>query len=522
MGRLTHAGNGRVPWTLRQRAQARHLFPGGIGRSVDFRACKALRQQAVGQDGRVAQHVEPGKMVAAVQRTLPNVGQGSGQGQLRDARAVPECPRANAGQRLGQLHLRDVRAIPEGFIPNGGDGAEHLHIRHAAVGKGLCANGGKPAAVVGVEGTDGLIALEHAVAQGGDINIVIDRPDGQVGLAAVIRRPYAACNRCNIGLIDGALRHAGGFGIVDPHSAVGALVAQHGFIGTAVLLRAVPGQIQVGHIGFGKRVRCNVDGRIEVKHQVIQRGLGKGAGADGFQAAAQVQLLTPCILKCAFTDGSDGAGQGQDGFHVILERPRADFLQALAPVDPQGLRVVERFVADGFQRGGEAHIGDVAGILERARLNALQPLGEHHAIDGIIALECLRANGLHRHAADGRGNLHIGVILPVAGDRAGGRVKGEPVLGVLLFGNHGVFAAGLQMIRRAVGIPQRRRVGGQLIVRHIDGVVLRQHGEAPVPADEQGACTLEADFPQICTGADSSVHDADAGWNGQAGQRAAA
>ena len=372
--------------------------------------------------------------------------------------------------------------------------------------------------MVGIEGTDGLVALEHAVAQGSDIDIVIDCPNGQIGLAAVIFRPDAASNRGDIGPVDGLLRYAAGNGIVDPHSAVGALVAQHGFIGAAVLLRAVPGQIQVGHIGFGKRVRRNVDGLVEIKHQVIQRGFGKGAGADGFQAAAQVQLLTPCILKCAFTDGSDGAGQGQDGFHIILERPRADFLQALAPVDPQGLRVVERFVADGFQRGGEADIDDVAGILERTCLNALQPLGEHHAIDGIIALECLWANGLHRHAADGCGDFHIGVILPVAGDRAGGRVKGEPVLGVLLFGNHGVFAAGLQMLRRAVGVLQRRRVGFQLIVRHIDGVVLRHHGEAPVRADEQGACTLEADFPQICTGADSSVHDTDAGWNGQAGQ----
>ena len=160
-------------------------------------------------------------------------------------------------------------------------------------------------------------------------------------------------------------------------------------------------------------------------------------------------------------------------------------------------------------------------MLERARLNALQTFGKNDAIDGIIAPERLRADGFHCHAADGRGNFHIGVIFPVAGDGAGSRVEDEPVLVASLFGNDGVFAAGLQMLRRVVGILQRRGIGGQLIVRHIDRVIRRHHGEAPVTADEQGACALEADFLQVCAGTEGSVHNADAGWNGQAGQRVA-
>ena len=375
--------------------------------------------------------------------------------------------------------------------------------------------------MVGIEGADGLIALEQAVAQGSDLDIIINRPDGQILLIAVIRRPHAVFNGRDLRLIDRFLRHAGGNGVVDPDRAVRALILQHRRIGVAVFKGAVPGQIQVGDIGIRKRVRRNVDRLIEVKHQVIQRSFRKGARADVLQLAAQVQFLAPGALKRFLADGSDGGGQGQDVGMVVHKRPRADFLQALAPVDPVDLRVHERVVPDLPEAGGEANIGQVARVLKRPRPDALQALGEEDDIHRVVARKGAFADGLHRHAADALGDLHVGVVFRVAGDRAGLGVKGKPVPLVLLFARRGVFAAGLQVSRRVERVGQRLRVGLQLVVGHVDHIVVAQPVKAPVDIQEDRACALEGDLLQVFTGAERAVNDPHAGRNGQAGQRVA-
>ena len=520
VGRLAHAGHRRIPGAMGQLAQQPHLLVRGVGRGVDLRMGEAFRQQIFGQDRRVAQHGELGEVLAAVQRALADGGQGGGQGQLGDAGAAPEGARADGGQGFGQGQRCDVRAVAEGLLADGGDGREHLHICHAAVGEGFPADGGEPAAVVGIEGADGLIALEQAVAQGGDRNVVIVRPHGQILLIAVIRLPHAVFDGCDLGLVDRILRHTAAFRVVDPDGAVRALIPEQRGIGVAVLDAAVPGQVKVGNLGVGKCIRRDVNQLMEIKHDVIQRAIGKGTRTDAFHLAAQVQLLAPRALEGALADGSDRGGQHQDAFAAILERPRADFLQALAPVDLADLGVEEGVVADGFQRGGKFDVAQAAGVLERAGFNARQALGEDDAVHGVIAPEGVLADGLHRHAADGRRNLNKGMILLVAGDGASGSVKDEPVLAALR-GEEGVFAAGAEMLRRAVGLRQGGGVGVELIVGHIDHIVAAQPVKAPVGVQEERAGALEGDFLQVFTGVERAVHNADAGGNGQAGQRIA-
>ena len=543
--RLALAGNGIVPGATDQCGQLPHLRAGGIGGDVDFiDACQHIGH-VLRQNGRVAAHGELLQPCAALQSAGTDAGQGSGQGQFRDAGAALERAGADGGQRFGQGQLRDagaafqsaradggqrfgqgqfgdVCAVAEGLVADFGDGAEQLHVFHAAVGEGLRADGGEPAAVVGIEGADGLIALEQAVAQCGDFDLIVDCPHSQVGLAAVVDRPHAVFDGGDFRLVHREFRHAGAVGVVDPHGTVGALVLQQLCVGVAVFKGAVPGQIQVGHIRFDERIRRDVDGRVEVEDQVVQRGAREGAGADGLHIAAQVQLLAPGALEGAFADGLHRFGEGEDGRLVVLERPRTDLLQTLAPVNPADLRAEERVVADGLQRGGELHIGETAGVRECARVDALQAFGEHDAIDGIVAPEGVFGDGLHRHAADGLRDFHVGVILAIAGDRAGGCVEHKPILIVFLFGDGSALAAGLEVVRRAIGILQRGRVGVQLVVGHVDHIILRHHEEAPFRADEHRAGALKADLFQICAVGEGAFHDAHAGRNGHAGQRVAA
>ena len=372
-----------------------------------------------------------------------------------------------------------------------------------------------------VEGTDRLIALEHAVAQRGDVDVVIIRPHGQILLISIIYLPYAIFNGRYIDFVDRILRHAAADGVVDPHRAVRALILEQRGIRVAVFDAAVPRQIQVGDAGIHKRIRRDVDHLIEIKHEIIQPRIGKGARADGFHAAAQVQFLTPCAFKRALSDGFDRRRERQNALLAVPERPRADFLQALVPVDQVDLGVKERIVADGFERGGEMRIAKVAGVLERAGVNALQSLREDDAVHGVIAREGFLTDGLHRHAADGRGDLDIGVIFLVAGNRAGGSIERKPVLIACRFRDDSVFAAGLKVLRRAVGVFERLRVSVQLIIRYVDHIAVAQPVKAPAGVQEERACALKSNLLQAFTGANRAIHNANAGRNGQCGQRIA-
>ena len=375
--------------------------------------------------------------------------------------------------------------------------------------------------MVGIEGTNGLAALEQAVAQGSDIDVAIGSPDGQIGLIAMIGRPHAVLDGGHIHAIDRIGRHAAADGIVDPHRAVRALLRQHGCVGIAVLDAAVPGQIQIGHLRIGKGIGGNVDGLIQVKDHVVQEGARKGPGADALHVSAQVQLLAPGALKGIIADDANRGGQAEDRCLRVTEGPRADLLQTLAPVDPAGLGIHEAVVADHPQGCGKTEVIHVAGLLEGRFLHALQTLRQDQRVDGIVAAEGLLADGLHRHAADARGNLHPGMVFLVSGDRAGGRVEGEPVLMIVRGTGRGVFPAGLQTVGGAVGIGQGGSIGVQLIVGDADHAVLRQPAEAPFRLQEEGAFALKADLPQIVAGAEGGIHHADAGRHGDAAQRGA-
>ena len=371
-----------------------------------------------------------------------------------------------------------------------------------------------------IEGTDGLVALEQAVTQGGHIDIIVGRPDRQIGLGAVVGLPHAILNGGDFKRVGRVFRDRAGR-IVDPYRAVRALLREQGGIGVPVLKAAVPGQIHILKIGIDERVRRDVDGAVEVEGHIGQRASGEGAGADVLHAAAQIQLLTPGILKGTIADGAQRARQLQHGGPNVPEGPAADLLQPFAPPDVEEIRVAKRFLPDDPQRGREGGPGQIAGLTEGCSLNALQPLREHDAVDAVVVPEGLRADGLHRHAADGRGNLHEGVVLPVGGDGAGGSIEIKPALGVGNPGIDGILAAGLQAIRRCVDIRQRVGIGAQLIVGHIDHAVVRQPSKAPIGVQKDRANALEGDRLQAFAGVDRAVHDAHAGRNRQAGQRAA-
>ena len=372
-----------------------------------------------------------------------------------------------------------------------------------------------------IEGADGLAALEQAVAEGGDVDVVIIRPDGQIGVTAIVDHPDAVVNGGDVGFVLRIVGHAGGNGVVDPYRAVGALLRQQSRIGVAVFQTAVPGQVEVGYVGFGKRVGGDVDGRIQIKHHVVERRIREGTGADVLHGIAQIQLRAAGGLKRAVADVLHRGGQGQDSGLIVLECPGADGLQAFAPADLVKLGIEERIVADGLQGGGELHVNQIAAVRKRAGFDALQSLGEDDAEDGVVAFKGIFADGLHGDAADGLGDLQIGVVLHVTVDGAGCRVEIEPVLVVLRLGDDRVLAAGLQMLRRSVGFLQRRGIGVQLVIRHVDRVILRHHEEAQTGLDEQRACALEADLLQVFAGDEGLVHDPDAGRNGHAGQRIA-
>ena len=374
---------------------------------------------------------------------------------------------------------------------------------------------------MGIEGTDGLAALEQAVSQGGDIDIIIDGPDGQVGLIAVIGCPFAVLNGGHVDFVDGIGGYAAADGIVDPHRAVRALLRQHGRVSVAVLEAAVPGQIQIGHLRIGKGVGGDINGLVQVENHVVQESGRKGPGADALHITAQVQFLAPGALKGHIADDANRGGQAEDRRMRVAEGLRADLLQALAPVDPAGLGIHEAIVADDPQGRGEAEVIDIAGLPESGFLNALQALGQDQRIDGIVTAEGLLADGLHRHAADAGGNLQPGMELGVAVNRPGGRVEVEPGILVLLRTGHGVLPAGLQPAGSVLSIRQRGGVGVQLIVGDVNHAVLRQQVEAPILRQEEGAFALEADLPQIIAAAEGGIHRADAGGNGNAGQRRA-
>ena len=518
---LAQARHGGVPGPACQRGQGAHLLFRGVGGSVKFRHTGQHIRHVLGQQCGITQHSQLLQPCAAIQRAGTDAGQGRGQGQLRDTGAAAERARADGRQRFRQRDFRDVHTVAEGLVADGGDGREHLHIGHAAVGKGFRTDGGEPAAVVGIEGTNGLIALEKAVAQGSDIDVAIGSPDGQIGLIAVIGRPYAVLDGGHVKRVGRSGRHAAADGIVDPHGAVRALLRQHGCVSIAVPEAAVPGQIQIGHLRIGKGIGGNVDGLIQVEGHVIQEGARKGPGADALHVSAQVQLLAPGALKGIIADDANRGGQAEDRCLRVTEGPRADLLQTLAPVDPAGLGIHEAVVADHPQGCGKAEVIHVAGLLEGSFLNALQALGQDQCVDGIIAAEGILADGLHRHAADAGGNLQPGMEFDVAVNRPGGRVEVEPVFIVLRRAGHGVLPAGLQPTGSVINIRQRGGVGIKLIVGDIDHAVLRQQVEAPVLRQKEGAFAFEADLPQIVAGAEGGVHRADAGGHGNAGQRRA-
>ena len=275
----------------------------------------------------------------------------------------------------------------------------------------------------------------------------------------MIGRPYAVFDGCDAAFVQGIFRYAAGNGIVDPYRAIGTLFGQHCRIGIAGFERAIPGKVQVRQICIDKRVWGDVDRRVQIENHIIQAGPRKCASSNGFNRAAQIQFLTLGGFKGALADGFHRGRQGQNGFVVVLERPRANRLQPLVPFNCVDLGVEKRIVSDGFQGRGEVDKVEIAGLLEGARFNGFQSFGKDCAVDGIIAAERFLADGFHGYAADGFGELHKGMIFAVSGDGAGGSVKIKPAFRVFRFRNHGVFSAGFEMLRCAVGILQRFGVG---------------------------------------------------------------
>ena len=84
-----------------------------------------------------------------------------------------------------------------------------------------------------IEGADRLIAPKHAVAQRGDVDVVVIRPDGQVGRVAGVEGPHAVLDARYGHLVLRVLRHAGGLRVVDPDRTVRALLRQQRGVGVA-------------------------------------------------------------------------------------------------------------------------------------------------------------------------------------------------------------------------------------------------------------------------------------------------
>ena len=357
-----------------------------------------------------------------------------------------------------------------------------------------------------VEGADRPVALEHAVAQRGDVDVVVARPDGQVGRVAGVDRPHAVLNARHGRLVDRVLRHAGILRVADPDRAVRALLRQQRGIGVADFKRAVPRQVEVLDTRVRKGIRRDVDGRVEVEHQIVQAGARKGAGADALHVFAEVQLRAPRVFKRALADDAQGLRQLQRVVVAIVhERAVADLLKALVPHDQAAGNVVERLRADGAQRGGEHDVLDVARLTERLRADRFKPFRQNQAVDRIIVAHRFLADGAHRHAADALRDDEPCVHADIAGDFARLRVDLEVTLLDGVLHDDGVLPARAQAACRAVRVRERRRVGIHLVVRHDDHAVVRQPVKQPVRLFKHRALAQEAHLAQALAGAERAA-----------------
>ena len=248
------------------------------------------------------------------------------------------------------------------------------------------------------------------------------------------------------------------------------------------------------------------------------------AGADRLQRGGQIEIgaHVGAGFKRMLADGDQPLGQLQGALQPgEIEGVIADALHARQLQHAALIGVVEGVAAYGLQRGGEFHAAQRLAVVERALADVLQPLG--HLQEGQIGMtrERLRADGLHRHAADGLWDGQVGGVAVVGGNRAGGGVEVELRFHIaVVLHEHGIFAAGLNA-HRAAGVLKGRRVRLQLIVRDIGHRVLGKDAEA-VHVDRR-AHALEGDLAQRVAESERAVADvAHARGNSDLAQRIAA
>ena len=428
---------------------------------------------------------------------------------------------ADCGQRVGQRQRFQLCAVCERPRADGGHGVEQIHFPEGAVHEGLCTDGGELVVVSDGEVFDGLAVLEHAVAQA-DYRFF---RDGEMGVNARLRAGVFGQHAVFV-LIRALLRRLGGRVLRAPDAA-GKPQRVHVRLPLLHLLTGAVGvQVDVVQIIAAREDVLAQHGRGRAfQNDILDVVIAlERVRADRLKGRGQIEIgaHVGTGFKRVLADGLEPLRQFQRAFETgEIERVIADALHACQFQHAALIGVVECVAAYGLQRGGEADAAQRFAVIERAVADAFQSFGQLQKRQIGVTRERLRADGLHRRAADGLRDGKVGGVAVVGGDGAGGSVKVELIFHIaVVLHEHGIFAAGLDA-HRAASVLKGRRVRLQLIVRDIGHRIIGKDAEA-VHVDRR-AHALEGDLAQRVAESERGVADvAHARRNGDLAQRVAA